>query len=109
MLAAGWSPSVRLFEAAACGTPIISDHWAGLDSLFEPEREILISDGAETTLGYLRALPDKERRAIGTAARKRVLAEHTAAHRAEELERYVAEIVGSRKVRPRRAQASSSA
>src|SRR5206468_12762240 len=45
MIAAGWSPSVRLFEAAACGTPIISDAWDGLETLFSPGREILLPDG----------------------------------------------------------------
>lgn len=89
MIAAGWSPSVRLFEAAACATPIISDDWAGLATLFEPGREILIARGASDVLGWLRGLGDEERHAIGVAARRRVLAEHTADHRIETLERYV--------------------
>ena len=88
MVAAGWSPSVRLFEAAACATPIISDAWEGLDSLFAPGREILIADRAADVTRWVRDMPEDERRAIGEAARKRVLAEHTAAHRAEALERY---------------------
>lgn len=88
MVAAGWSPSVRLFEAAACATPIISDAWEGLDSLFAPGREILIAERAADVTGWVRDMPEEERRAIGEAARRRVLAEHTAAHRAEALERY---------------------
>jgi spore maturation protein CgeB len=93
MLAAGYSPSVRLFEAAACGTPIISDYWDGLDSFFEFDREILVARTAADTLRYLRELSETERQAIGSRARQRVLAEHTAAHRAQELEGYVGELM----------------
>jgi spore maturation protein CgeB len=98
MVAAGWSPSVRLFEAAACGTPIVSDWWEGLDDFFEPGREILVARTAADTLRYLRDLPDDERRAIGARARARVLAAHTAAHRAAELEGYAAELRGASQV-----------
>jgi spore maturation protein CgeB len=89
MVAAGWSPSVRLFEAAACATPIISDAWEGLETLFTPDVEILIARTAADTLRYLAELTDAERIAIGHRARSRVLAEHTAAHRAAELEAYL--------------------
>jgi spore maturation protein CgeB len=85
MRRAGWSPSVRLFEAAACATPIISDAWAGLDAFFEPDRDILLADTADDVLRLLRDLPDAERVAIGRCARERVMAEHTAAHRAAAL------------------------
>ncbi|HLL21610.1 MAG TPA: glycosyltransferase, partial [Kofleriaceae bacterium] len=88
MIAAGWSPSVRLFEAAACGVPIISDRWAGLDELFEPGHEILIADSTDDVLRYLRDVPETERAAIGARACARVRAAHTAAHRAAELEGY---------------------
>ena len=86
MVRAGWSPSVRLFEAAACGTPIISDWWDGLDEFFEPGREILIARSARDTEEYLHDVPAAERAQVGARARARVLANHTAAHRAEELE-----------------------
>jgi spore maturation protein CgeB len=89
MIAAGWSPSVRLFEAAACGTPIISDCWDGLATLLEPGREIFLASSAAEVLRLLRGLPESERRAVGRRARARILAEHTAAHRAAELERHV--------------------
>jgi spore maturation protein CgeB len=89
MIRAGWSPSVRLFEAAACAVPIISDYWPGLGSLFKPGREILVANTAADTLRYLREIPADERRAIGERARARVLAQHTAAHRAAELEGYL--------------------
>lgn len=88
MIAAGWSPSVRLFEAAACGTPIISDRWPGMEELLEPGQEIILADTADDVLRALRDIPEAERRAIGERARERVLAGHTAAHRARELEEY---------------------
>ncbi|HSG41184.1 MAG TPA: glycosyltransferase [Thermoanaerobaculia bacterium] len=88
MVSAGFSPSVRLFEAAACATPIISDIWPGLDSFFKIGEEILTARTASDVLQYLRDIPEHERRALGERARARVLREHTAAHRAEELEGY---------------------
>jgi spore maturation protein CgeB len=96
MIRAGWSPSVRLFEAAACGTPIVSDWWPGLDTLFEPDEEILIARSPEEMLAYVRELPEDERRRIGDAARARVLADHTARHRASELERYAMDLLERR-------------
>ena len=86
MIEAGWSPSVRLFEAAACGTPIVSDRWAGLETLFEPGREIDIVDEANAVLAILEQRPESERAAMAAAARARVITEHTAAHRAERFE-----------------------
>ena len=91
MIEAGFAPSVRLFEAGACGVPIISDYWPGLEHFFEPGKEILISTSPDETLEYLQAIPEAEREAIARRARERVLAEHTAAHRAAELEQYVLE------------------
>ena len=85
MRRAGWSPSVRLFEAAACGVPVVSDWWEGLDAFFEPEREIFV----EETLERLELPPD-ELRAVGERARRRVLAEHTGDQRVQELETAVA-------------------
>jgi spore maturation protein CgeB len=92
MIRAGYSPSVRLFEAAACGTPIISDYWEGLETFFAVDSEILVSRSAVDTLRYLRELPEEERKAIGERARQKVLSFHTAAHRAAELEAYVREL-----------------
>jgi spore maturation protein CgeB len=84
MAAMGWCPSGRLFEAAACGAPIVSDAWEGLDAFLEPGREILIADDA-AAVGELLRWPDAELRRIARAARERVLAEHTAERRAAEL------------------------
>jgi spore maturation protein CgeB len=92
MLSAGYSPSVRLFEAGACATPIISDYWDGLEEFFEPGREILVARSPEETLQFIRGMPESHRAAISQRARKRTLAQHTAQHRAMELERYIAEV-----------------
>ncbi|HEX7243166.1 MAG TPA: glycosyltransferase [Longimicrobiaceae bacterium] len=86
MVAAGWSPSVRLFEAAACGAAMISDRWPGIDHFFTPGREILLPESTDEVVEILRATHPDDRRAIGEAARARILAAHTAEHRAEELE-----------------------
>jgi spore maturation protein CgeB len=89
MVQAGWSPSVRLFEAAACGAAMISDRWPGIDHFFTPGSEILLPESTEEVIDILRGTSDDARRAIGLAARERILAEHTAEHRAEELEALV--------------------
>lgn len=98
MIAAGWSPSVRLFEAAACGVPIISDRWDGLDELFVPGREIVIADSAGQALATLSGMDEEERRAMGLAARRRFLDGHTPLHRAQALEGYVLEAREARSV-----------
>jgi spore maturation protein CgeB len=100
MVAAGYSPSVRLFEAAACATPIISDDWKGLDSFFEPGREIIVARSTTDVLHQLETISDAERREIGRRARERVLSAHTCRHRAAELRGYALELLGS----PPRAQ-----
>jgi spore maturation protein CgeB len=94
----GWSPSVRLFEAAACGTPIISDAWEGLDEFFEPDREILVARSAADTLRYLQESTQKEREQIGARAKAKVLGAHTAEHRAQQLEQYVLTLREAEKV-----------
>jgi spore maturation protein CgeB len=96
MARAGYSPSVRLFEAAACGTPIISDRWPGLETFFTPGREILLADTADESLRLLSDTSEAERRDIGLRARARVLGEHTSAHRAETLETYARELMSRR-------------
>jgi spore maturation protein CgeB len=88
----GYSPSVRLFEAAACGSPIISDWWPGLNTIFMPGKHVLVAKSTKDVLVYLRDLPDEERRQLAIRAREHVLAHHTAAHRAMALENYVEEV-----------------
>jgi spore maturation protein CgeB len=85
MRRAGFSPSVRLFEAAACGTPIISDTWEGIESFFEPGEEILLARDSREVTEMLCGLSDKERFSLSVKARRRVLRDHTARCRAEEL------------------------
>ncbi|HET6614088.1 MAG TPA: glycosyltransferase [Kofleriaceae bacterium] len=95
MIDIGYSPSVRLFEAAACGSAIISDSWPGLEELFTPGKDILVARTAHDTARFLSDISDDDRRAIGDRARQRVLTEHTAAVRAETLEGYIREIEGA--------------
>jgi spore maturation protein CgeB len=80
----GWCPQARVFEAAASGTPVLSDQWPGLEDFFEPGCEILV---ARTTDDAVTAVerPAVDLTRIGSAARRRVLAQHTVAHRAREL------------------------
>ena len=85
----GWSPSVRLFEAACCGTPVISDVWDGLDALFRPGAEILLARGSDEVLSALLGTDDAARDRIAAAAQARALGAHTAAHRAAELEAHL--------------------
>jgi spore maturation protein CgeB len=92
MIKAGYSPSVRLFEAAACGVPIISDYWDGLETFFELNSEILVARSTEEVVRMLRETSEAERQRIAAAARERVMAHHTAAHRAAELEGYILEL-----------------
>lgn len=87
----GWCPSGRLFEAAACGVPILSDCWPGLDGFFAPGKEILVARGPEDAIAAL-DLGDAELRRIAGAARDRVLTEHTSAHRAAEFERHLTDL-----------------
>ncbi len=89
MVQAGYSPSVRLFEAAACAAPIASDNWPGLDTFFSPGKEILLPASSDDMARYLCDLSDQQLRSIGRAAQERVLAEHTSEIRALEFERAV--------------------
>lgn len=95
MRAAGWSPSVRLFEAAACAVPVISDRWDGLDQIFTRGEEILVADSPEEVVRYLAETGEDKRLALGERARARVLAEHTAERRCEQLEAEVAEVAAA--------------
>jgi spore maturation protein CgeB len=89
MRATGFSPSVRLFEAAACGTPIISDRWPGLDEVLTPGAEILVADNTEQVLAILDEVDEERRMEIADRARRRVLSDHTAARRVDLLESVV--------------------
>jgi spore maturation protein CgeB len=93
MVKMGYSPSVRLFEAAACGVPIISDNWEGMDGFFEPGIDILISESKEDILYYLKDVSEDVRNRIGENGRRKVLSRHSAASRAKELEGYALELL----------------
>ena len=97
----GYSPSVRLFEAAACGVPIISDEWPGLATIFALDREILVARSGADVLRFIRDTSEAERRQLALNARRRVLASHTAAHRAALLESYVEEVLAPARPRKR--------
>lgn len=97
MVAAGYSPSVRLFEAAACGVPIVSDTWPGIDSFFVPGEEILLAQSSEDVLRHLAELGEERRAAIAGRARARVLREHTASRRAQQLESFILTAPGPRR------------
>lgn len=95
MVASGWSPSVRLFEAGACGTPVISDRWDGLHELLPEGEAVLIADDSEDVLHTLTRLPESSRKAIAHNARARVLASHTGEARARELLAYLLPHLGA--------------
>lgn len=88
MAANGWCPSGRFFEAAACGTPLITDAWEGLDSFFEPERELRVVTRAEDVEEALE-MPDYDLQRIAAHARQRTLEEHTGTVRARQLLEYL--------------------
>ena len=91
MKRAGYSPSVRLFEAGACAAPVISDWWDGLDTILQPGKEVLVASDASDILRVLKEYPEASRLALGEAARRRMLAEHTPLQRAAQLESYWSE------------------
>jgi spore maturation protein CgeB len=101
MRSAGFSPSVRLFEAAAFGVPIISDKWQGLDTLFTPGREILLVEDARELVQLLSQLPEERRREIAAAAHQRLMRTHTPSHRARQLESYYHEAIAARRIATR--------
>jgi spore maturation protein CgeB len=82
----GFSPATRVFEAAGAGACLITDAWEGIELFLEPEREVLVAEDGAGVAEHVRALTPERARAIGRAAHRRVLAEHTYAHRAEQLE-----------------------
>ncbi len=96
MVQAGYSPSVRLFEAAATGAALVSDNWPGLDTFFRPGTEILLPVSAGDVTRYVTECDEVELRRIGRAAQERVLAEHTSERRACEFESCVHQTAAGR-------------
>jgi len=95
MVSAGYSPSVRLFEASACGAAIISDYWKGLEHFLTPNEEVLLPSDAYEVSQILRTMSEQDRSRIGLNARERVLSEHTAAHRAIQFEQIISRCSGN--------------
>jgi spore maturation protein CgeB len=89
MVNVGYSPSVRLFEAAGCGAAIISDDWAGLETFFVPGQEILLSNSSDEMVRYVEGISNEDALKIGRRAQERVLAEHSAGKRAIQFEEFV--------------------
>jgi len=90
MAATGYSPPTRVFEAAGCGACVLTDAWAGVETFFAPGREILVADAAAAIVEVVRSVSHKRAAAIGAAARRRVLRDHTYAARAAELDAILA-------------------
>ena len=89
----GYTPTRRLLAAAACGVPVLTDAWDGIDYFFEPHREVFCVNDEQDVLDVLYGKEEGHRGKLGGEARRRVLDQHTTGHRAEELLRYLAEIV----------------
>jgi spore maturation protein CgeB len=89
MIAAGFSPSVRLFEASACGSTILSDSWSGLAEFLTPDEEILLPDNQYDVANIMQTMLEEDRRKMGRRARERILAQHSSQHRAAEFEMIV--------------------
>lgn len=90
MIQAGYSPSVRLFEAAGCGSAIISDKWPGMETFFTPGEEILLANSSADVTSFLTRFTEREARLMGRRAQMRVLAEHSAERRAIQFEQAIA-------------------
>lgn len=106
MIANGYSPSVRLFEAAACGVPVISDIWEGLDDLFPNGRAILLAETEDDVVSLLLDRDETWRVSIGEAARRRVLARHTGHQRARDLIAHLTKPTILRRAPPRHERAA---
>jgi spore maturation protein CgeB len=83
----GFSPATRVFEAAGAGACLITDEWEGIDCFLEPGREVLVARDGREVAEHMKALTPERARALGQAAKRRVLAQHTYDHRAEEVDR----------------------
>src|SRR3954468_862873 len=81
MASYGYSPATRVFEAAGAGACLITDWWRGIESFLEPDAEILVADSGEAVAAHVDDLDPQRAKAIGEAARRRVVAAHTYAHR----------------------------
>jgi len=88
----GYTPTRRLLAAAACGVPVLTDSWDGIDHFFEPHREVFCVNDEQDVLAVLYGKEEGTRKKIGHDARKRIMEQHTTSHRAEQLLGYLAEV-----------------
>jgi spore maturation protein CgeB len=86
----GWSPPTRVFEAAGAGACLITDAWEGIEDFLEPATEVLVAESGGEVAELLRGLTPEQAHEVGAAARERLLAEHTYANRAAQVERILA-------------------
>jgi spore maturation protein CgeB len=86
MAANGWSPATRVFEAAGAAACLITDDWEGIELFLEPEHEVLVADSGDAVADLLASLSPERAARVGRAARKRLLREHTYAHRTAQLQ-----------------------
>ena len=89
----GYTPTRRLLAAAACGVPVLTDQWDGIDYFFEPHREVFCVNDEHGVLDVLYGKDEEHRRKLGGEARRRILDQHTTGHRADELLQYLSEVV----------------
>jgi spore maturation protein CgeB len=95
----GFSPATRVFEAAGAGACLITDHWEGVEQFLKPDEEVLVARDGQEVADHLAALTPERARAIGDAARHRVLAEHTYARRADEADALFRRTLAARRER----------
>jgi len=101
-----FSPATRVFEAAGAGACLITDAWEGIEMFLQPGTEVLVARDGREVAEHLAALTPQHARTIGEAARRRILAGHTAGHRAAELKRHLAEAASRKASVPPRAYGS---
>jgi len=99
MAATGFSPATRVFEAAGAGACLITDHWEGIGQFLKPDAEVLVARDGQEVAEHLAALTPGRARAIGDAARRRVLADHTYAQRADEADALFRTMLAARRER----------
>ncbi|MBI4787175.1 MAG: glycosyltransferase [Chloroflexi bacterium] len=92
----GFSPPTRIFEAAGAGACLITDEWQGIELFLEPETEILVARDGDAVAEHVRSLTVERARAIGRNAYRRIVSEHTYAHRAAQLEKVLAAQINTR-------------
>ena len=92
----GFSPATRVFEAAGAAACLITDAWEGIELFLKPDEEVLVARDGKDVAEHVRTLTSERARAIGDAALRRVLAEHTYAHRGAEVDALLRREMASR-------------